>query len=298
LPCFGQILNNRNIIKILHSVGEDLEIFRIVTGTLPEPLFDTQIAAAMLGMPLQCRYENLVNDCFGVELPGGQARSDWCRRPLAAGLLRYAAQDVIWLPRLQETLGEALEKRHRLSWLEEDCARLISRARDDQSVRPLLKVKGAGRLDDQQMAWLERLADWRDSEARKRDLPRSFVVKDDSLLELAQQAGRPQQVDAALKRLPPPVQRRYQAVLLDLLSASTPAPLTRPPELMALDNEQRLAIKQAQDAVRQLAESLQLEPAVIASKRELTRLVRGERPDWMDGWRGELLGDLITNLPG
>lgn len=297
-PCFGDILDNSNVIKILHSVGEDLEVFRILTGTLPDPLFDTQIAAAMLGMPLQSRYEKLVEHCFGVELPGGQARSDWCRRPLAAGLLRYAAQDVIWLERLHQLLSETLDREGRLAWHQEDCARLITQARSDDPGDPLVRVKGAGRLDDEQLAWLATLADWREQQARSRDLPRSFVIRDEALMELAGQAGKGHHLDQALRRLPQPLLRRYGEALGDLLAGPSPDTFERPPELVALDIHQRQAVKQAQASVRELAEELNMDPALIASKRELTRLVRGQTPEWVQGWRGQVLGDLITSLRG
>ena len=291
-PWLKSVLDNRDSIKILHSVGEDLEIFRILTGTLPRPLFDTQIAAALLGNPLQCRYEHLVEQCFGVELPGGQARSDWCRRPLGSALLEYAAQDVIWLPRLHERLSEALDRAGRLAWLEEDCARLIDRAATASSEQPLLRVKGAGRLTDRALGWLDRLARWREDEARRRDLPRGFVIRDDALLDLAARADDPNDFRRSIATLPQPVRRRYSSTLQDLLEPGPTAAYERPPELVNLTPDQRQAVKQAQQSVRDQAEALGVEPALIASKRELTRLVRGERPDWLDGWRGELIGHL------
>lgn len=289
---FGEVLDNHNVIKILHSVGEDLEIFRILTNTLPDPLFDTQIAAAMLGFPLQCRYETLVDECFGVNLAGGQARSNWCKRPLAPGLLEYAAQDVIWLPRLQQDLGEALEKASRLHWLQEDCRRLIRSA--TESPPPLVRVKGAGKLDDERLAWLKRLADWREQQARERDLPRGFVMRDDAMISLAEAAGNRQRLNNTLAALPHPVRRRHGDRLLELLDGSPPEPLDRPAELTSLDIEQRQKLKQVQETVRSIAADLEIDPALIASKRELTRLIRGETPDWLDGWRGELLGDLAS----
>jgi len=286
------VLLDSDTTKILHSVGEDLEIFRILTGVLPQPLFDTQIAAAMLGNPLQCRYEHLVEQCFGVELAGGQGRSDWCHRPLAPRLLEYAAQDVIWLPRLHEILRESLDRSGRLPWLEEDCQRLIDRAGTNQSGQPILRVKGAGRLRDSQLGWLDRLAQWRDTEAQRRDLPRSFVVRDEALLDLAENAEQAGSFAQATAALPHPVRRRYGETFQRLLEAGPTAGFQRPPELTQLTQEQRQAVKQAQNEVRDIAEELGIEPALIASKRELTRLIRGERPDWLNGWRAELVGHL------
>jgi len=293
-PSLKSTLLDSDVTKILHSVGEDLEVFRILTGALPQPLFDTQIAAAMLGNPLQCRYEHLVEQCFGVRLAGGQARSDWCRRPLAPELLDYAAQDVVWLPRLYEWLGEALEQSGRLAWLEEDCQRLVDRASEEPSGQPVLRVKGAGRLSDPELAWLDRFARWREGEARRRDLPRSFVLRDEALLELAARAERPAAFERSIGSLPRPVRHRYEADLKRLLEGGPVEAFQRPPELLQLTPDQRQAVKEAQQIVREQAESMGLEPALIASKRELTRLVRGERPDWLDGWRGELVGHLAA----
>ncbi len=288
MPSLAATLENTAQTKVLHSVGEDLEIFDLLTGTLPDPLFDTQIAAALLGYPLQCRYEQLVTETLGVDLAGGKARSNWCKRPLARDLLVYAAQDVVWLPRLHAHLAERLEQTGRLAWLEEDCARLVQKARDGNGRRPLMRVKGAGRLPDAALARLDRLAEWREEIARRRDLPRSFVIRDDDLLRLAE-CNNKSGLQSALQSLPHPVQRRHGDDLKALLSASADTDFQRPAELIPLDNEQRDWIRQAQQSVGELARELGLEAAMIASKRELTRLARGERPSWLQGWRGPLL---------
>jgi len=288
----SQVLQNPDVTKVLHSVGEDLEIFSLVANALPTPLFDTQIAAAMLGMPLQCRYESLVLECFGVELPGGQARSDWCQRPLGAGLLTYAAQDVIWLPRLEQLLRSALEDCGRLAWLEEDCQRLVDRARDGDGKPLLLRVNGAGRLETEALAWLERLSGWREEQARTHDLPRGFVVRDDVLMCIAEGATGGQSANQLVNLLPPRERRRHGDSLAALLQTPPPEPVERPLELARMSNEERQALKQAQQEVRRIAEQANVEPALIASKRELARLISGQTPDWLNGWRGELIGHL------
>ncbi|MFP4277909.1 MAG: ribonuclease D [Wenzhouxiangella sp.] len=296
MPELGDLLNDRQRTKILHSVGEDMEVFRILTNTVPDPLFDTQIAAAMLGRPLQLRYEQLVAETLGVELAGGKARSNWCKRPLTRDLLTYAAQDVIWLPRLYQYLAEQLQTAGRLHWLHEDCARLVQSARTDDPGSPLLRVKGAGRLSDAALAVLERLAEWREQTARQRDLPRSFVIRDDDLLRLAEQAARGL-LDQTLRALPDPVRRRYRDQIAAIAEQEAPSNFTRPAALVALHPDQRAWIAEAQQSIRTLAENMGIEPALIASKRELTRIARGEHPDWLDGWRGPLLGEALPATP-
>ncbi|TVS12258.1 MAG: ribonuclease D [Wenzhouxiangella sp.] len=291
MPDLGALLADPSTTKVLHSVGEDLEVFRIVAGAVPRPLFDTQIAAAMLGFPLQTRYESLVGDVLGLELAGGKARSNWLKRPLSADLLRYAGQDVIWLPLLHNILAEALDRRGRLDWLLEDCARLVQNAEHDNGEPAVTRVKGAGRLSDEQLAVLSCLAEWRDRQAQTRDLPRGFVIRDDALIGLAVARTR-DQLNQNVRALPQPVQRRYADRLVELIEDVDGTDFERPAALVALDHEQRDAVKQAQAQVAEIAAELEVEPALLASRRDLSRLARGESPDWMAGWRGQLLADL------
>lgn len=288
MPELAEVLSDERITKVLHSVGEDLEILATVTGALPHPLFDTQLAAAMLGEPLQIRYEHLVAEIIGTELPGGKARNNWCRRPLAPDLLEYAAQDVIWLPRLCAVLSARLAEAGRLDWLEEDCARLVERARDGAGAAPLSRIKGAGRLDNAALARLDALAGWREEQARERDLPRRFVLDDAALLNLAQTAQRLGD-DQAATALPARERARYGESLHATLEIADLEGFERPPWIDPLDPKERETLRALQQAVGSVADELGVEPAVIASKRELTRLVRGEHPDWLDGWRGRVL---------
>jgi len=277
------LLNDPGTVKILHSVGEDLEVLDRIAGTLPEPLFDTQRAAAMLGWPLQIRYESLAGELLGIEFAGGLARNDWCKRPLPEAWLSYAADDVIGLPAMHEILRGRLEAKGRLAWLEEDCARLI--ASTGTQPPPLHRIRGAAGLDDTALERLNRLAEWRDAEARRRDLPRGFVVRDETLLALAR-AGRAALAGDEPVPMPP---KRFVGRIERLLAAPPDLDFRRAPELQPLEPAQRDEIKQLQQRVKQVAAELGLEPAVIASRRELTRLVRGARCDWLSGWRGELL---------
>ena len=287
-PALGALLADTGVTKVLHSVGEDLEILHAVGGQWPEPLFDTQVAAALLGQPLQLRYEHLVASALGVELEGGKARNDWCHRPLAPALLRYAAEDVIWLPRLKEHLEAELERAGRLAWHREDCARMVERARQGESAPPLGRVKGAGRLSTPQLAFLDALAGWREAMAQERDLPRRFVISDESLIDLAVAASE-RRFAEAISSLPAGQRKRYAPSLEECVASVDAAGFERPDWIDPLSQAQREQLKKAQQGVRQVAEELDVEPALIASKKELTRLLRGECPDWLAGWRGEVL---------
>lgn len=288
IPDLGRLMADARIEKVLHSVGEDLDVLFRVGGEWPAPIFDTQIAAAMLGMPLQTRYEDLIERVFGVKLAGGKARSDWCRRPLSPDLLRYSAEDVVWLPRLRDHLCDALERAGRLEWLREDCHRIVQRARSAQTAPLLGRIRGAGRLRDRDLARLDALARWRERAARRADLPRRFVMADETLVELAR-ARESTSLEQALERLKPGQRKRHADGIRSALADEVDEHFTRPDWLDPLSGDQKATLKQAQKEIRGLAEKLGIEAALIASKKELTRLIRGERPDWVDGWRGELI---------
>lgn len=283
------IMGNDQVPKILHSTGEDLEIIEMVGHAEPSPLFDTQRAAAMLGWPLQIRYELLAKDLLDADFPGGLGRNDWCRRPLPDAWIEYAANDVIALPRMREVLSEKLEKVGRMGWLLEDCRRILERQSLD--AHPVLRIKGAAGLSDAELERLGRLAQWREELARIRDIPRGFVVADPVLMELCRKDRiRDQDFDQAgdgRQR----VGKRDRAAIIDLLQEA-PAEYQRPPELNVLTGSERSQIKEMQAQVREIANDLGLEPAIIASKRDLTRKVQGLSCDWLDGWRGELLKNL------
>lgn len=285
----AQVMDNARVDKILHSTGEDLEVIDMVGHSTPAPLFDTQRAAALLGWPLQIRYELLAKDLLDVEFPGGLARNDWCRRPLPTAWIEYAANDVIALPRMREALVAKLERAGRLQWLVEDCRRILERYPNDAD--PVVRIKGAARLSDHELEKLARLARWREEQARQRDLPRGFVVTDPAMLQLARADNV---CDKDLDNLAGGRQRlgkRDRAAIIEQLQAAS-GDYSRPPELVVLTNEQRARIKEMQSRVADIARDLGVEPAVIASRRDLTRIVQDLPCEWLDGWRGQVLGDL------
>ncbi|MGK7295589.1 MAG: ribonuclease D [Candidatus Wenzhouxiangella sp. M2_3B_020] len=277
--------------KVLHSTGEDLEVLVAVGDAMPAPLFDTQRAAALLGWPLQVRYEVLAAELLDAEFPGGLGRNNWLRRPLPREWIEYAANDVIALPRMKECLAERLERHGRLGWLTEDCARIVQRAGDAAS--PESRIKGAAGLDDEQLERLARLARWRESQAEERDLPRGFVARDGVLLALARGgAGR---FDESLSSAgdDAPRRSRDRNALRAILEAA-PEPYERPADLQPLGSEERARIKKLQAEVRAVAEDIGIEPALLASRRDLTRWVQGADCDWLTGWRGDVLAEALA----
>jgi ribonuclease D len=179
-----ELVEGRHLV--MHGCSEDLEVLWQTTGRLPASIGDTQIGAALTGSALQSGYQRLVEDWLAVELPKGATRTDWLQRPLSTEQLRYAVQDVQYLTPLAERLHERLREQGRLSWWEEECARMLREAtRVPEAADLWRQVKGAGKLPPDQRAVLQSLAAWRDEQARARNLPRGFVIRDQDLLQLA-----------------------------------------------------------------------------------------------------------------
>ncbi len=289
-------------VKVLHSASEDIEVFYRALGVLPEPLFDTQIAGALAGAGAFLSYQKLVAAYLGVELAKEETRTDWLVRPLSPGQLAYAAEDVAYLVPLYERLKADLEALGRLDWALEDSAALLDTSRfqeDDESA--YLRVKGAGRLDRRQLGALQTLSSWREKEARRRDLPRNFVLKEGLLLDLA--VRRPTE-EKDLKRLPSFDARqaaRDGSTWLQLLEqagarpeSELPPRITGKPFLPAA----RAVETRLRDKVRARATELNVPPEILAPRRALEALLRlnlgkadPRLPRELEGWRRRAIGE-------
>lgn len=293
LDPLATLLNQRGTLKILHAPPEDLDVLLFTAGAVPDPLFDTQIACAMLGQPLQMGYHTTVEWLLGVTIDKDQTRSNWCQRPLRPAQLKYAALDVCLLPIMQRQLHAKLKDLGRESWLEEDCARLLTRARTPADPEQSWKrLNGNGRFDGPSLAMLQALAKWRDREAEKRNLARGFVIKDNDLLTIAnKQPGSLSQLSdlnilhpKALQLHGPSLVAIVDEVLGQGLSAVAPATLT-PEHRKLMSNMRKL--------VQEKASELSVDPALLASRRELESLIllpTGEPlPERFLGWRKDII---------
>jgi len=298
-----RLLENPAILKVLHSGSEDLEVMRHALGTVPEPLIDTQIACAMLGQPLQLAFQGAAKWLFNVDIDKEHTRSNWLKRPLQPGQLHYAAMDVVLLPMMSIELRQRLEAAGRWSWLEEDVERMQrSSELSVDAGEAWLRIGGASRLDDPALRALRALASWREQTAATRNRARGFVVSDAGLLDMARY--RPATV-AELREigaLHPRALTRYERELLEVIAAAAAdrSPLERVPPLS--DSQQRL-LKQMRQAVQQRAKGLGVDPALLASRRELEKLLRADAagepiPERFLGWRREVITDELLAIMG
>ena len=184
------LLFDEKILKIFHAARQDLEIFFNQTGKVVYPFFDTQIAAMVCGYGDSIGYENLVRNITGGQIDKSSQYTNWSNRPLSDKQVNYALGDVTHLVKVYEHLAEQLEKRGRTSWVFEEEAVLEDPATYDVDLNEMwrkIKVKSP---KPQTLAVLRELAAWREARAQRKDLPKNWVMKDDTLADMAAQAPR------------------------------------------------------------------------------------------------------------
>src|SRR3954471_14077219 len=183
-PLLDLFVKNEAVLKVFHAGGQDLEIIHNLTGKVPHPLFDTQIAAMALGHGEQIGYSNLIESLLGHSLDKGARFTDWSRRPLDKRQIDYAIADVTHLATIFPRMVEKLRKNGRGQWLDEEMERLAdpsSFAFAPEDAWKRLKLPGR---NPQLLGRLKALAAWREVEARSKNLPRGRIIKDDTLTEI------------------------------------------------------------------------------------------------------------------
>ena len=288
------LLGDTAQVKILHAARQDLEVLYPLLGGVAAPVFDTQIAAALLGHPAQMGYGELVAKITGIVLTKGHARTDWARRPLSPEQLHYAADDVRHLETLRDELGTRLDALGRLPWLQEDCRALQDPALYvTEPERAWQRFKGADRLVPQERAALRALAAWREARAMRRNLPRGWILTDETLRDAARLRPATLAALAALPGIAAGTVERSERELLDVIAAARPEEGEAPaaPAEERLTPEENALLRRLQDRLRGIGAELGIQPEVLATRRELTALLRGERTlPVLAGWRREVAG--------
>jgi ribonuclease D len=282
--------------KILHAARQDLEVLWPVFGQLAG-VYDTQIAAGLAGLPAQVGYSELVRRLLGIDLPKGQTRTDWSRRPLTDAQVQYAIDDVLHLPALRDLLDEQLDKLGRRGWLAEELSDL-TRA-DRLFVDPdkaWEKLKWAGELDPDRLRLAQLLAAWRESRAIDRDRPRSWILDDSGLRGIVLRVPRKPADLATIADLTPGfIERSGDAVLGLVEDAAMPPELPPPSQRPRPDPELQARVKRLGGVVQDQARALALAPELLATRRDLESIARGKPASQvLTGWRGAVLGDALA----
>jgi ribonuclease D len=291
-----QFLGDRQRTKVLHAARQDLEVFATATrDPVPGPIFDTQIAAALLGYPAQIGYGSLVAERLGHTLAKGHTRTDWTRRPLSPEQLQYAEDDVRYLVPLYLDLRDALQAAQRLDWLYEETRELeqldLHRTDPDAAWR---RLKGLDRLQPQQRATAKLLAQWREAAAIRHDKPRGWILADDALRDIAEQLPASVRDLESIRSLPPGVVRRRGEELMALIErgrtdAANEAAASNPPR----PQPQQLAlVTKLMNVARETAQQAKINAELLATRRDVEQLVFARRTEHLlNGWRREIIGE-------
>ena len=282
---------------VLHSGRQDLEVIYQAADRLPDNVFDTQVAAALLGFQPQIGYAGLVRELFDVELAKSHTRADWSKRPLSPALLSYAAEDVKFLLPARDALMERLDKAGRLEWALQDSADLLDPGLYyPQPNDAIHRLKGARNLRGRARSAATGLAVWREREALERNRPRQWILRDPVLLDIAVKAPTTKSALAAIDGLPDKTIRRAGDSLLEIVGQASEddggyQPPSRP------DEAQKAALKKMQQYVASVADGLGLAAELIAPRKELSAAMQGERNlRVFSGWRQDLVGGELLGL--
>lgn len=289
-------LNDAGTVKVFHAASQDLEIFAQLTGVCPAPIFDTQLAAALLGKGDQLGYAGLIEKMLGIPIDKSLSRTDWSRRPLTAPEIAYAAADVTHLATIYPTLLAGLREAGREAWLLEDAARAADPATYD--TRPedaWQRLKGLARLDVPAQRAAARIAAWREREAIAKNRPRGWIVEDDLVYRMAER--RPgSKTQLAELGLPPKTFERHHEALLAAIAESAGDPQTALARDERLSPAQKAQLAKLREIVQATATALGLPPGLLAPRADLDALLYDgihARARALIGWRRAAVGEAL-----
>lgn len=302
LGVLSPLLEDEHVMKLFHAASQDLEILLREVGVLPRPLFDTQVAAALLGHTQQIGYASLVHAECNVSLKKIDSFTDWSRRPLSDSQLNYAADDVVYLPRLYASMRAALEKKGRLAWLDHDFEELSDPRRYDTNERMRYKrLKRVSQLSRRQLSAAREVASWRELEAQRRNVPRKWVITDEQIVEACKREARSIDELFMVRGISDRLSTRDARAVVSLIAAALSAPPDTWPELDRCCKSEpnvdaELDLMSA--LVRLRAKENDIAFPTLASHDDLARVARGYREgiDLLRGWRRSIVGEELLEL--
>lgn len=307
LNTLGEILSDSRIVKILHDSQQDLTILRRATGAFPKNIFDTQHAAGFAGVRSTISLCELISTVCGITLSKTETRTNWLQRPLSAAQIDYALDDVRYLPKVREKLLLQIGESERDAWLQEDL--------DDYNSPELYKerdpyeqfnqVKGSGRLVNLELAALRELTAWREKEARRRDRPRSWIIPDAALIQLARK--QPRSINA-LKMMKDIFERhvhRYGDSMLQAIEKSTmmkEADYPEPGNQRKENGSFKTLIDFGLSIIKGKSKGYGIDPGLLATRSEIKALVHegmkatSKEHRILRGWRKKMFGEQLRLL--
>ena len=300
---FLDLMANQSVVKVFHAARQDLEIIWKMSGHLPDPLFDTQVAAMVCGFGDQVSYSELAQSLCRVSIDKSSRFTDWARRPLSAAQVTYALADVTHLRDVYRALVSKLEASSRTGWLADEMRTLLSPATYEQHPDQAWERFRSKLRKPRDIGVMMELAAWREIEAQTRDVPRSRILKDDALIELATAAPRSLDALGELRALPRGLDKSRLGP--DLLAAVERG-LSRDPKTLPRPERDRRSggggngatVELLKVLLRQVADAHGVASKLIANADDLEAIAADDAADVpaLDGWRRSMFGAKALDL--
>ncbi len=292
-----ELMAANNIVKIFHASSQDLEVIYQTFDVLPHPIFDTQLAAAFCGSDLQQGYSAMVEQRLGIELVKSQARTDWSRRPLTEKQIEYAGLDVEYLHELMSLIEADLDACGRRAWYEQEILSYSDPEPFDESPAKAWRRVSGGHLKLRQQYALRDLAIWREQQAQQKNIPRSWILRDDKLYDLVQRNPKTAQeiIDAGSfgRRSSAYLAPKALEVLRSVKVGDQPLWLKSEP----LTKAEKSICSAAMKELGVIAQELNIAQALLATRKDIEYLFRHRQSKrLMQGWRKEIVGDVILDF--
>jgi ribonuclease D len=296
-----EAIYNPAIVKVLHACRQDLEIFYQITGKIPGPIFDTQIAAPLLGFQENPGYAMLVSSFLNINLNKAHTRTDWSQRPLSQDQIQYAADDVIYLCKIYTQMSNQLEKLGRRDWLDSDFELLKNSELYQLSPENAwLKIRGKNKLTGKQLSIIQYLSEWRERSAQQENKPRNWLLSDELLMELAKLQPVTLSDLTKIRNISERTVNRYGKILCELIETGRqhpPKPLNEKDRPAKKTQQHEAVLDVLSSVVRIRAEENSLNPIILATRKDLEELLFGEEDCLLlQGWRYNMAGRELQGL--
>ena len=301
LSPLAELMGNRRVTKVFHACSQDMEVLFHALGTLPKPIFDTQVAVAFLGMRMQIAYSAIVHTYCGVDLPKQESLTDWSHRPLTPSQLEYALDDVRYLIRAYRIMVEELAEKGRLSWVRDELYPLTQPEHYQVDRRQVYKrVKRVSSLTRRQLAVAREVAEWREHRAERANVPRKWVISDEVLLALCKRMPRTEDDVRRVRGTEQLSAGDVRALVLAIERGAT-CPRDRLPPAGHAHHAPSYELECVSDLMyallRLISERSGVATGMIASRDDLIGYVRHREESRLAyGWRHELVGSQLDEL--
>ncbi len=306
LTPFWDVIGDEKHLSIVHAGREEFRFCLHAIKRRPGRLFDTQLAAGLVGLEYPSSYGKLIGRLLNQHLAKGETRTDWRRRPLSARQLEYALQDVTFLEPLYERLTKQMQKLGRESWLDEEMARWQSDLEEFESRENWRRVSGTSGLPDKAMAVVRELWRWRESEAARQNRPPRRILRDDLIVELARRGKSDERQISAIRGIDRCLSKRHFPAVAECIRVALELPRDEWPHRPAVQpvSHASLVGQFISTALTSICRSQTIAPGLVGTVQDVRDLVEyrlsgspeGEPPLLARGWRAEVVGQTIDRL--